>query len=325
MSNVVSISNAREAPKAAQSDMHTVIATPELVNQWEIPGPQRELRVNKKVRLIAEYIKKTEVIPGVITLGTVRGQKQEWLVDGRHRRHSFLLSEMPEAFLDIRKMTFDTMEDLATEFYQLNSHIVNMQPDDNLRALAYSQPLLVKITKHCEFVGYGAVRRGGSGSGPILSMASLLRCYFAAANEVPSSNTGGAADLAFALDDKAVNNMIAFLNIAHSAWGRDPEYYKLWGNLNLTMCIWLWNKLVVDRDRAGKKYSVINAVAFKRCLMSLSAEGDYVAWLTGRVLADRDRGPCYTRIKNIFTRRLIADSDGGAKPTLPSPAWWSSR
>lgn len=326
MSNVISIKGAREAPKAAQSRMQTTILTPEMVNQWLIPPFQRPLRVNAKVREVAETIKQTEVIDGVITLGLIRGNPSIYLVDGQHRIEAFRMSALGEALADIREMTFDNMAEMATEFDQLNSALKKMRPDDNLRALEYSLPALQQIRKHCEFVGYDVVRRGGSGA--MVGMSPLLRCWAASQFETPSSSNSGmsASLLARELDNRQVESLVAFLNIALAAWGRDPEYYQLWKNLNLAMCMWLWNKLVMDRDRSGsKRYSVLTAADFKKCLMSLSAENDYVQWLPGRNLNDRDRNPCYQRLKAIFTRRLMAENPTRTKVQFPQPAWSHSR
>jgi hypothetical protein len=42
-------------------------------------------------------------------------------------------------------------------------------------------------------------------------------------------------------------------------------------------------------------------------------------WLVGRMLNDRDRSPCYQRIKGIFQKRV--EQEKGSKPRLPQPAW----
>ena len=323
MGNVISISGAREAPKSEQSRMDTLIITSDMVSGWKMPPFQRPLRVNAKVQAVSEQIKKTETVEGVLTLGKLKGDNAFYIVDGQHRSEAFKLSGLSEAIADIRVVHFDSMGEMANEFVRLNSSLVRMRPDDLLRGLESSVPALQAIRRSCEFVGYDQIRRGKSG--PIVSMSTLIRCWSAASYETPAgSNAGlGAAGMAQALDQVSTQNLIAFMATAHSAWGRDPEYFRLWGNLNLALCMWLWNRLVIDRDRFGnKRYDVLNIPEFKKCLMSLSAEGDYVAWLQGRNLTDRDRSPCYTRIKGIFVRRL-SEGKTGKKPSLPSPAWAS--
>lgn len=323
MGNVVKITGARGAPKAEQSRMETLIVTQEMVSQWRIPPFQRPLRVNNKVEAVAEQIKTSEQIEGVITLGKLRSEASLYIVDGQHRCEAFKISGIAEAIADLRVCMFSTMGEMAGEFERLNQNLVKMRPDDILRALEYSTPILQEIRRSCEFVGYDHIRRGTVG--PILSMSVLLRCWHAASFETPSAtgNNKGASSLAQNIDRVSAGNLIAFLSTAHSAWGRDPEYSKLWGALNLTLCMWLWNKLVIDQDRGGnKRYVLLNIPEFKKCLMSVTAEADYVDWLVGRNLSDRDRSPCYARLKKIFVRRL---SEGvvGKKPMLPQPSWAS--
>lgn len=323
MATIIPISGAREAPKAAQSRMETLIITQAMVNQWRLPPFQRPLRFNEKVRAVSEQIKKNEVIEGVLTLGKIKSDGALYIVDGQHRIEAFRISEMPEAIADVRVVIFDTLAEMADEFVRLNTSLVKMRPDDILRGLESSTPALKTIRKSCEFVGYDHIRRNGTG--PIVGMSALIRSWVAASYETPASTSSGlsAAQMAQSLDGSSVQNLIAFMATAHAAWGRDPEYQRLWGNLNLTVCMWLWNKLVMDRDRSGnKRYCVLNVANFKHCLMSVSADGDYLAWLPGRVLGERDRSPCYTRLKSIFVRRLASES-GGRKLSLPSPPWAS--
>lgn len=323
MGNVVPIKGAQQAPKNVQSRMETLIITQEMVNAWKIPPFQRPIRINAKVQAVTEHIKDSETIEGVLTLGALKSEAALYIVDGQHRVEAFKLSGLDEAIADVRVCVFASMSDMAEEFVQLNSSLVKMRPDDILRGLEGSTPALGSIRRACEFVGYDHVRRGGTS--PIVSMSALLRCWSAASFETPASSNAGlsAASLAQNLEQASLQNLIAFLSTAHAAWGRDPEYFRLWGNLNLSLCMWLWNKLVIDRDRFGnKRYAVLDIPQFKRCLMSVSAEADYLAWLPGRQLGDRDRSPCYTRLKSIFVKRLTADAKG-KRPALPSPAWAS--
>lgn len=323
MGKVVPISDARVPPKAAQSRMETLIITRPMVDEWKLPPFQRPLRVNAKVLAVAEKLKQTETIEGVLTLGALKTSSSLYLCDGQHRVEAFRLSELSEAIADVRVIVFDNMGEMAEEFVRLNTSLVKMRPDDLLRGLEDSTPTLRMIRKSCEFVGYDHIRRNTTG--PIVSMSALLRCWNAASYETPAgSNSGlGAAALAQNLDNRSVQNLIAFLSTAHSAWGRDPEYFRLWGNLNLSLCMWLWNRLVIDRERIGnKRYTVLNIPDFKKCLMSVSAESDYLAWLPGRNLTDRDRSPCYARLKSIFVRRLTEETKG-KKPALPTPPWAS--
>jgi hypothetical protein len=321
MGNIIPFGN--RPPKASQSKMETLIITPALADLWKKPPCQRPIRINEKVRRVGEQIKITETIEGVLTLGKIKHDDALYVVDGQHRIEAFKLSGLQQALTDVRIVMFDNMAELAAEFHRLNSRLVNMRPDDNLRALEESIPALQMIRKSCEFVGYDYIRRNTTS--PIVSMSALLRCWTASSGDTPAGSNSGrsASEIAETLDQQTAQNLIAFLSTAHSAWGRDPEYYRLWGNLNMTLCMWLWRKLVIDRDRMGnKRYAVLSIPEFKKCLMSVSADGEYLSWLPGRNLTDRDRSPCYGKLKAIFAKRMAVEA-GGKKLLLPAPAWAS--
>jgi hypothetical protein len=122
------------------------------------------------------------------------------------------------------------------------------------------------------------------------------------------------------LTDDSAQHLIQFLETAMAAWGRDAEYFRLWGSLNLGLCMWLWRRLVLDKERAGsKRYVILTVKQFNNCLMALSADAKYGDWLQGRQLTDRDRGPAYGRVKNIWSARL--ESEGQKKISFPKPPW----
>lgn len=327
MSNVVMMKGSREAPKLMRSSMETLIISADQVNQWKVPPFQRPVRVNGKVATMAEEMKQNGCeITGVITLGTVAKGGEHYVVDGQHRLEAFRISGMSEIIADVRIVHFDTMAEMADEFVRLNSAIVRMRPDDILRGLEPTSPHMQAIRRVCPFVGFDNIRRGGT-SGPILSMAAVIRCWFGSSTETPGNNSsmGGVAALAASLDEMSTSNLNRFLLAAHGAWGRDPEYYRLWGNLNLTICMWLWRRLVLDPPRGPKRSVVLNAAQFKQCLMTLSADHNYLEWLPGRLMRDTDRSPAYNRIKAAFVRRLSEEARDGKTPLLPAPAWFSKR
>jgi hypothetical protein len=318
--NIVPIKGAQLPPRSDQNRMDTIIITQEMVAAWKIPP----FRINAKVQATVQTIRENQTIEGVLTLGKVRTENALYIVDGQHRLEAFKLSEIEEAIADVRVMNFLDFGEMAEEFVRLNSSLVAMRPDDILRGLENSTPALEKIRKACPYVGYDQVRRGNSVS-PVVSMSALLRCWYGSRAETPANSTSNlsAAGMAKNLDHQSTDNLIAFLSVAHAAWGRDPEYFRLWSNLNLTLCMWLWNRLVMDRERGNtKRYAVLSIPEFKRCLMSVSANGEYISWLLGRRLSDRDRSPAYAKIKTAMVKRLNEESPGN-KIKLPSPSWSS--
>lgn len=307
-----------KAERITHTTLDTVLVTPESVKEWSNPPFQRPLKVNDKVRALATQIRADGgVIPGVITLGVL--DDKTYKLDGQHRLEAFLLSECHEGFADVRRHLFSSMAGMGEEFVNLNSHLVNMKPDDILRGLEGTLGTLAHIRKRCPFVGYDMVRRGDRS--PIVGMSAVLRAWTGGTAEVPTSTGPSTAQRATAMTEEESTLCAEFLTLCHKAWGRDAEFHRLWGGLNLTLCAWLYRRLVIMQY--SPKSPRLNKEQFTRCLMALSADSGYLEWLVSRVLNERNRSPGYLRIKNLFSARLAEDF-GGKRPPLPQPAWVSS-
>lgn len=319
---VLPFRSGREPPKSERSQMETKIYTVQEIGAWRVPPFQRPLRVNEKVHALSEDLKHSGgIMPGVITLGTVKGDSAIYIVDGQHRLEAFRISALKEFLVDVRFRHYDTMADMAEDFVLLNSSLVKMRPDDILRGLESSVKALQKIRRECKFVGYDQIRRS-SATSPLLGMSLTLRCWAGSLGENPSTtgDSRTAASIAQSLTEDSTEDLIQFLTVAESAWGRDAEYARLWSSLNLALCMWLWRRLVKDRDRSGnKRYALLGVKQFSAAMMSLSADSAYLVWLEGRKLRDLNRGPCYGRIKRIMIRRLQPEL--GRKMMFPQPAW----
>lgn len=312
----LSIVKPKTAPqRATQTTMDTIAVSRDQVNGWKNPPFQRPLRVNARVKEIADQIRGDEVIPGIITLGVMGGST--YLLDGQHRREAFLISGVEVGYCDVRVHHFDAMADMGREFVQLNSRISTLRPDDILRGMEGSVEALALIRKECPFVGYDMIRRGPTA--PILSMSLLLRAWYAARAEVPTPSGHSAMSMAETITVDSALQLVKFLKMAFGAWGRDHEYQRLWSSLNMTMVMWLYKRVVLDDD--DKRYPGINDQVFVKGMMSLSADAGYLSWLVGRLLHERDRSPAYTRVKNILARRF--EHELGRKVRLPQPGWAS--
>lgn len=305
----------------AGKETHTVVdtleITPKQLQEWEAPPFQRPLRVNGRVLELAEDFKKNGgVFPGVLTIGLLKNRK--YIVDGQHRVHAFVLSELPMGYADVRFREYASMDAMAEDFVQLNSVIVRMRPDDILRGLEGSSDSLTAIRKHCPYVGYDFIRRNANTS-PILSMSALLRCWTAASKDCPGSGGvhASAVELPKMLTRDDADQICSFLDIAFKAWGRDAEYAKLWSGLNLTLCMWLYRHMVLQAW--SQRVPKLSRDHFVKCLQSMSASSDYLDWLVGRSLTDKDRGPAYSRIRRIFVTRLHQETK--TKVFMPQPEW----
>jgi hypothetical protein len=312
----------RKIPKSVISQMETMLFTNEQALSWVIPPFQRPLRVNEKVRALAEDLKENGgFIGGILTLGKLKGDRNIYVVDGQHRIEAFKLSELPEAIADVRTCTYESMAEMADDFVLLQQALVRMRPDDVLRGLEGSTHALQVIRKTCPFVGYDQIRKGNN-SAPIVSMSAALKLWNGSKPETPARHSGATTAMLVAreMDDLEVTNLCKFLHLAHTAWGRDAAYARLWNGLNLCLCMWLYRRLVLQHDRSSsKRAAILNQEQFKKCLMSISANPEYIDWLGGRVLSDFHRLPCYRRLKSMFAARL--KEEGVENPKFPSPAW----
>lgn len=304
--------------KTTRTTVDTVLLTPEVVKRWLAPPFQRPIKVNARVQAVAEEIKRNGgVLPGILTLGVLEGKT--YLIDGQHRKEAWLLAGLAEGFADVRTCFFDDTAHMSDEFFKLNSALVAFKPDDKLRALECSSEPLTELRRRCSFVGYDNVRRGPYN--PVVSMSLVLRAWQGAGHEAPGASQSGAsvADLVGALSADSADQLAVFLTLCFEAWGRDQEYARLWSRLNLTICGWLFRRSVLTPPSANQRYDRLSKEAFRQGLQALSANGVYLDWLVGRLMSDRDRAPCYDKVRDTFVKRLQVET--GERLKFPQPAW----
>lgn len=312
--NIVKPSTSSE--KQTRTTVDTVELSEKLVASWRLPPFQRDLRINAKVSAVTEEIRKDDgVLPGILTVGVLDGVT--YIVDGQHRLAAWRQTGLDYGYADVRTHFFESLGDMAKEFVRLNSSLVKLRPDDIMRGMEPSTPSLQKIRKKCPWIGYDAVRR--SPNAPVLSMSAFVRMWASSKQEVPAGGSSVEA-LAVLEDDAETNIAIEFVQTCFEAWHRDHEYARLWSALNLTVCAWLYRRIVLgERISSTSRTARFTKDDFRKCLMALSADGQYLDWLVGRNLSERDRGPAYNKIKAIFARRY--ERETGKSVKLVQPAW----
>lgn len=315
----------KNAPKSIRSIMDTMMITPAGIERWKKPPFQREVRITQKVLEAAEELKKNGgVISGIITLGKLGADT--YLVDGQHRIEAFKLADLSEGIADVRICTFDDMGEMGEEFARLNTQLVRFKTDDILRGLEGTNPHLQRIRKMCPFVGYDNLRHRGAKNVKLVAMSTLIRTWFGSDSDTPNHGPPS-GDAARMLNVENTEEMIRVMTICFEAWGQDEQNFRLWGSLNLALTFWLWRKLVLRQlaistgRRGGLEPTTLTAEQFRACLMALSANAQYIEWLRGRGLRERDRSPAYVRVKSVFVGRIGGMAYG--KPILPQPDWAS--
>lgn len=298
--------------------LDTVLVTLKVIGNWLPPPFQRPLKVNTKVEELGRTIARDGgVIPGTITLGVVEGKT--YILDGQHRIKAFELSGIQEGYCDVRIHYLDSMADAGEEFVHLNSSLVRFSADDILRGLEGSSPSLQYLRKNCPFVGYGNIRR--SETNAVVSASLVVRSWSASTDETPGLNSSaGNIIRQNGFDEASAKEAALFLILAHEAWGKDPIAHRLWGSVNLSICMWLYRRLVRGYARtASSRVTPFTPERFRQCLMGLSADRIYVDWLVGRHSPTRDRSAAYGHMKRIFQRRFFEEAR--QRPTLPAPEW----
>jgi len=303
-----------QVARITRTRVDTIEFSADDIKKWKKPlGVQRELTVNGKVKALAETIRDNDgVIPGMLTLGILDGDT--YIVDGQHRLYSFSQSGCAKGYADVRYCYFDSMAELGNEFASLNTPLARMKPDDYLRALEHSIPAISTLRKNCQLVSFAPAKNSGK-----VSMSSVLRAWRSASRDTPSTHgcADTATDIISSMDETTLGQIASFLKMCEAAWGKAPEYTRLWGSLNMTLCMWLYQRTVMRQFSV--KSAKLDDKLFGKCLMALSADPTYVDWLRGRTLGERNRGPAYDRIKQIFVRRLHEETR--TKMSLPAPDW----
>jgi hypothetical protein len=124
--NVIALPGCRVLPLAAPKRLwarpQTMILTPEMASGWKTPHFHRALRVNGRVRALAQELKRGGgVLPGVLTIGAFEAER--YLVDGLHRVEAFRLSGMPAVDASIRICFFETSAEMARTYVEINSRL----------------------------------------------------------------------------------------------------------------------------------------------------------------------------------------------------------
>ncbi len=310
---IVKPSSASE--KQTRTTVDTIEITAKVVASWKNPPFQRDLKINSKVLAVAHQIACDKgVLPGILTIGVLDGET--YVVDGQHRIAAWQQSGCPIGYADVRMHWFESMGDMAEEFVLLNSSLVRLKPDDILRGMEPSTISLQRIRRKCGFVGYDMIRR--SEKGPVLSMSTFIRNWTGSRAEVPQPLASMHA--LKALDEIETGKAIDFVNLCYDAWHRDRAYARLWSQLNFSMCAWLYRRVVLgEHITPAARATKMTPDEFRKCLMALSAEEQYLDYLVGRSINDRDRAPSYARLRAIFMKRYLGET--GKTLRLPAPPW----
>lgn len=301
-----------------------IVMTRAMVKEWKAPPFQRPLSHNKRLEEFSKQLVTDATIDAPIHLGFWEGET--YIIDGQHRTEGFLASGLARVrgFVTIKDYPAGDVgrREMAEDYIRLSRDIVKLRPDDTLRALESTNQYLKVIRNSCPFIGYDQIRRNTTSSA-VLSMNVVVRAWHGSANEIPSTPKHSAYDNARHLTVEDCNHLEQFLMLAFEAWGREFCNRRLWSALNLTLCMWLYRRVVMPATRSLSRCTRLTPKQFLSGLRGLSGSSNYVDWLTGRSLHERERSPAYGRLRSIFV--TVLNEEMKQRVLMPSPTWYSGR
>ena len=296
-----------KAQKTTRSNVDTIMFMIAEAAAWKKPPFQRDLSKNKKYWEVVDLIKNDGgCIPGIITLAVLDGVK--YVCDGQHRISAFFESGCPVGYSDVRIIYCDDMGEMAKEFKNLNGRISSMKADHNLHAMDEEYPVLKQIQKICQFVGYSKTSTVG--------MNSIIKAWLNSGSDALTSSftVSGQSHRLAEIDDDLID-LTTLLKAAHAAWGKDIEYKRLWGELNMTLVMWMYRVLVLSPKATTDRTDRIDMPMFQKCLAEVTSTPAYLDWLFRKKVNVRDISPGVKRIRDIFARRITSET--GRKVRLP--------
>lgn len=331
--------------KSVNKTTHDVIELwPDKIGMLDRPEFQRPLNINEEVISLAHAMMleaagsrdRMCTIPDDIVFGRLDGR--EYLIDGQHRIFGAFalasglrdyggskLSPPPggvaplSALAQVKIIEFDSIAEMAQAFSRFQKKLVQLKPDDNLRALEYTNTHLRDIRKACPFIGYEKNRN--TKATIMLSMSAAIRVWFGS-GAVPAG--GPSADKAAALlDDEQARHIIGFFEACEAAgWvNQDKSNERLWSSLNIGINMWLWRAMVLGISGRLRTAgcTALKATQYIECMKELRNE-EYLKFLYSRSLRFQDRVPTYEFMQELFLPALARCQI--IAPKFPEPLGW---
>lgn len=261
---------------------------------WKVVGDiQRGSSLTKKIVEVGEDIGGSGIFPSTIYIAVWEGN--QYINDGLQRfsgwRDAVSKGGPTQVAANVQWEYFpdgpDGKAKMGERFAKLQLTLKRHRPDDGLRAIQHSLPAIKLIADECPNVGFGAVQRSNS-KNTSLSMAVALQSWASSASEQCTSS-GSARDLAYRLTMDDAKKCVSFLTVARGAWGSTVEYNRLWGPVNLSVCMWLYRRMVVDPEQG---VTPLTAKQFSNCLVTLTNDtpkSTYVEWLRAKPSSAENR------------------------------------
>lgn len=335
----------RSIPQEQRPIQETIVIKPGEIAGWTRPDFQRPLIPNQDVQDMARAMmleagqdkERLCTIPGTLLFGRHAGR--DYMYDGQHRifgafalacglrtldnSSEFLVEGGARPLVAIatkETRVFETMAEMARAFVAAQKKLVALKPDDNLRALEYTNTYLRDLREACPFIGYE--KNKNTNERIRISMSAAIRTWFGS-GATPATGPECSRAASY-LDAHETKNLIAFFTACEHAGWVDKNWPNLWGTLNIGINMWLWRKLVLGKEnkfRGGSDFMALSAMEYAECMKGLK-NPDYAKFLKARSLRFQDREVTYDYIKELFLPELMRQEIKGAK--FPVAQGWGA-
>jgi len=279
--------------------MEMMVLNRKVVESWEKPPFQRPVAEGKNIISMSVQMQDFGYMMSAFYLGVWEGRT--YLVDGQHRRVSFISSGLEEIVAPVVTKHYPKgsqgLLEMCEDFLRIQQHIKNPTANDKLRALEPNNKCLQKITRMCPFVGYER---------PLLSMAQVIRSLVISGQEMPGSAARSAVDHARDMKMKEANGLITFLQLAYEAWGIDKDMRLMWSPMNMALCLWFFRRMLKGSKSPGtvttSQFSEIFALLPSKTYISLLEDNS-----GGRMNDEDTRNPVAVELRRTIKKGLRRD------------------
>jgi hypothetical protein len=187
----------------------------------------------------------------------------------------------------------------------MQTSICRSTPDHRLQSLEPRCPNLLHFREGCkDIVTYGRVIKG---RGRVLPVSHALRCWASSNEDPPAKNVTNTEILAQGLTALDVQQLSGLLHSLIRVWGDQREYKCLWGPLNLTLCMWLYRRMVIGVPAPAPNVTRLTSGQFEAGVAGLT-HSSYRSALGNKKLRKEgeadEREYIYGQLGNFFMQGL---------------------
>jgi hypothetical protein len=287
---------------------------------WQVPEYNRETTDTKKVNELVEALLREPVLRYdhfIISCRECVLRK----VDCNHRVRAFEKSGLPAIRVNIHYIRFDSEEEEVEAYRQKQYQLKRSTPNDRLKVVARTHQPLQRIAELCNFVTFDKACAGQAGK--LVTMSTVVQVYeWSKTNPPRSRSVSSIEDLAKTLTAEDAAQIVEFLLLCREYF--EVKNPSLWKVSNLTLCLWLYRRLIWREEVEDTRWSRMTSQEFGSGLGALS-NTTYAGRITNKTLShDTDRNAIWRHLIGGF-RQGLGTTHGRTKLKTPNIAGYAAR